>query len=99
MYVVYPNDSVNTPFVLRHINKNKLIVMDEYEDLVCKECRKVDENAALSRGIQEEVVVNSKRPFLSSADGFYLVNEKIKQRLTTILPNEIGYFRIPSSAY
>ena len=99
MYGISPHDSVNEPFVLRRMSKGKLVVMDEYQDLACKTCRKVNEKAALSRGIQEEVVVKSKRPFLPAADDFYLVDERGKQIFSSVLPDEIDYYRIPSSTF
>lgn len=100
MYQITPHDSVNAAFVLRCDNPDgKLIIMEVYQDLVCKKCRKVDEKAALIRGIQEEVVVRSKRPFLASFDNFYLLDERSREVFSTILPDEIDYYRIPSSAY
>jgi hypothetical protein len=99
MYVIYPRDSAHEPFVLRRMGERKLVVMEEYQDLVCQKCGKVNEQAALARGIQGEVVVKSKRPFLGSADEFYLLNERGKQTFSGILPDQIDYYRIPGSAF
>jgi len=99
MYAIYPHDSVNEPFVLRCMSQGKLVLMEEYQDLACEKCRKVDEKAALARGIQAEVVVRSKRPFLGSSDSFYLLDQRSKEVFATVLRDEIDYFRIPSSPY
>lgn len=81
------------------MGERTLTVMDEYQDLVCKECGKVNEKAAFARGIQPEVVIKSKRPFLGSLDSFFLLDERSKDEFTRLLPGELGYFRIPSSGY
>jgi hypothetical protein len=99
LYAIYPHDSVNESFVLRRTNDEELVVMDEYADLVCAKCRKVDERAAFSRGIQDGVVINSKRPFLASSDDFYVLDERAKCIFSAILPDVIDYFRIPSSRF
>ncbi len=99
MYGVYPHDSVHTAFVLRRMGEHRLVVMEEYQDLVCQKCGKVKEKAALPRGIQPAVVINSKRPFLGSADNFYLVDERGKQVFSAVVPDQIEYYRIPSSAF
>jgi hypothetical protein len=99
MIWISSHDTINAPFVLRHIKQGKLVVMDEYQDLVCRKCGKVNEKAALTRGIQPEVVVKSKRPYLLSADDFCLVDERGKDAFSRILPNELEYFPIPSSRF
>jgi len=78
---------------------NKLAVMEEYESLVCKKCGKVDEKAAFAHGIQDEVVVRSKRPFLHSMDDYNLLDERAKLIFTALFPDEIDYYRIPSAAF
>lgn len=98
-FAIYPHDSVHAPFVLRRMKENKLAVMEEYEALVCKKCRKVDERAAFAQGIQMEVVVRSKRPFLGSMDDYYVLDERAKQVFTALFPDEIEYFPIPSAAF
>ena len=100
MYVIYRHDSVNQPFVLRKENPaGRLVVMDEYQDLICPKCGKINEKIALARGIQAGVVVKSKRPFLGSYDFFYLVDERGKQVFSTVVPDQIDYYKIPSSNF
>jgi hypothetical protein len=99
MYVIYPHDSAHAPFVLRRLGEDKLVVMDEYQDLVCQKCGKVNEKAALVRGIQRDVVVESKRPIIPSADNFYLVNDRGKQVFSALAPSEVDFYRIPASDF
>jgi hypothetical protein len=98
MYVVYAHDTVQTAFVLKRMGE-RLSVMEEYQDLMCQKCGKVNEQAALLRGIQPDVVLKSKRPLIPSADNFYLVNERGKQVFSALVPGEIDYHRIPSSDF
>jgi hypothetical protein len=79
------------------MREGRLVVMNEYQDLTCKRCGKVDEKAALARGIQGEVLVRSKRPFLPSADDFYLLDERGKHLFAGLLPDQFDFIRIPSS--
>src|SRR5262245_6265853 len=99
MYAVYPQDSIHQAFILWCMGKQRLIVMQQYADLVCQRCGKVDERAALARGIQASVTVKSKRPFLGSDDDFYLLDERAKKAISGILPEYIEYYRLPSSPY
>jgi hypothetical protein len=99
MYVVYPHDSVQTAFMLRRMGERNLVVMEQYQDLVCQKCGKVDEKAALARGIQGSIVIQSRRPFLGSADDFYLLDERAKQVFSEVLPEQIDYYPIPSSLF
>lgn len=99
MFVIYPHDSVHQSFVLRRMGEHKLSVMQEYQDLVCQKCGRVNEKAALARGIQASVLIKSKPPFLGSADSFYLLDERSKHVFSDALPDQIDYYRIPSSAF
>ncbi len=97
MYVVCPHDSVLSAFVLKRLGEHKLVVMEEYQDLVCQKCGKVNEQAALVRGIQPGVDVKSKRTLILSLDNLYLENEGGKQVFSGLVPGEIDYYRIPAS--
>ena len=97
--MVLPHDTVNSTFVLKRMKDGRLVVMEQHEDLVCKKCGKVDEKAALARGIQPEVVIESKRPFLGSLDDFYVLDDRSKKEFSRILPDELEYYPIPSSSY
>ena len=100
MYVLHPHDSVNQPFILRQDDPaGRLVVMDVYQDLICPICGKLNEKTALERGIQAGIIVKSKRPILGSYDSFYLVDERGKQVFSTILPDQIDYYKIPSSTF
>ncbi len=98
-FAISPHDNVHAPFILRRMKGDRLAIMDEYESLVCKKCRKVNERAAFTQGIQRDVVVRSKRPFLISMDDFYMLDERAKQVFSALFPEEIEYYPIPSGAF
>lgn len=100
MYNISPHDTVNAPFLFWRVHANgRLVVMEEFQDLACKSCHKVNETAALSRGIPASVVVKSKRPFLLSQDEFYILDDRSMQLFSRLLPGEIDFYPIPSSPF
>jgi hypothetical protein len=94
---IYAHDSVNDFFVLHEVRQGKLCAKKAYEDLVCQKCKKIDEKAALRRGVEIDGVVKSRRPFLGSAEDFYVVDERCKMTLSSLLPDEVEYFPLPPS--
>jgi hypothetical protein len=99
-YLVTPHDSVNQVFLFRRVNSQGVLsVKDEYQDLVCKKCGKLDEKSALSRGFLGRVDVRSKRPFVLSTDDFYLLDQRAEQIFRDLLPNQIDFFPIPSTQF
>ncbi len=99
MYLVTPHDTVNQVSILRRIDDSgRLVVKDEYSDLVCKTCRKVDEKAALARGVQNAIAITSKRSFIISTDFFYLVNQRIQQLLRSIT-DLIDFVPVPATNF
>src|SRR5262249_43106502 len=47
-----------------------------YSDLVCAKCGKLDEVAAINRGIDPDVTIRSKRDFIGTSDGFKVVTSR-----------------------
>jgi hypothetical protein len=52
-----------------------------YADLVCANCGKLDEIAAIARGIDQSTVIRSRRDFIALADGFIAVTARFKELL------------------
>jgi hypothetical protein len=99
-YQISSHDSRQSPFVLRVIDSDgKCVVRPAYRDLVCQKCKKVDEKAALARGISGDVRVKSDRPFLLSMDDFYLVDERARAVLSSLLSGVIEFHPIPAAGY
>jgi hypothetical protein len=47
-----------------------------YSDLVCAKCGKLDEVAAINRGIDPNITIRSKRDFIGTTDGFKVVTRR-----------------------
>jgi hypothetical protein len=50
-----------------------------YADLVCSACGKLDEVAAINRGIDPSVTIKSKRDFIGMTDGLISVSKRAKE--------------------
>src|SRR5215813_9853129 len=50
-----------------------------YSDLVCAKCGKLDEVAAINRGIDPSVTIKSKRDFIEMSDGIMTVSLHAKE--------------------
>ncbi|QVL31352.1 hypothetical protein KIH39_21270 [Telmatocola sphagniphila] len=78
MFLVTPRDTVNSFFLFRFINNKSgamLQIREEYTDLVCHKCGKLNEISALDRNIVFMSKIKSKKSFVLSADDFYLTNQ------------------------
>jgi hypothetical protein len=95
--VIHPRDSSRQPFVLRAMTSERIGVTGEYAHLICKRCDKINEKAALALGIRADVVVKSKRSILRSSEDFYILDDRAKGVFTTLFPDALDYFQIPSS--
>lgn len=71
----------------------RLRVRDEFADLVCGGCGKVDELAALGRAPLPGGPLNSKRDILLSGDDFFLVSDRASKRL--VAANVCGVEFVP----
>jgi phage FluMu protein Com len=99
LYCVSPHDSINQPFILHQMRNGKLAVRPEFEDLTCTRCKKVNEKAALKRGVPRDMIVKSKRPILLSEEDLYLLDDKAQRVFSDLLPDMIDYYAIPNSSF
>ena len=47
-----------------------------YSDLVCSKCGKLDEVAAINRGLDRDITIRSKRDYIGTTDGFEVVTRR-----------------------
>ena len=50
-----------------------------YSDLVCAKCGKLDEVAAINRGLDPDIKIRSKRDYIGTTDGFELVTRRARE--------------------
>lgn len=79
-YGVFPDDPVGRYWVLGQEKRGSVLLRDEYLDLRCHVCGKVNEEAAVERFVSANVRITSRRDagqdFILSADNIILVSQR-----------------------
>jgi len=100
MYCVDPHDTVNTVFLFYEINTvGKLVVKEEYKELSCSVCGKINEMEALDKGFLQAVSIRYRRPYILCAEDIQLVDDRARTIFEYILPGHLKYYSIPSTKY
>ena len=73
-----------------------LIPRVEFKDLVCAECGKLDELAALARGVPASLKIKSRHDFISSDDDFVLVSAWARTFLASLHLQGVEFLSMPS---
>jgi len=96
--MLMPQDVPQSPFLLFDA-ENGMKMRDSYLDLRCSQCGKIDELAALGRGISEDIVFPKKMPdfFLSSED-ISIVSSNMRGVLDALDKVKVRYFPFPSDS-
>lgn len=68
-----------------------------YADLVCRKCNRVNELAALTRGISHKFVVPLHRDAITTCDHFLVVTQRLHDVLIRVPGLEVHSFAVPSS--
>lgn len=99
-YIIEPVDNCTNIWVLGYddpVLGHRLF--DEYLDLICANCGKVDETAAVRRGVNSFVRVRShrdaKRDFIGTEDGFFLVSQRFKSVVSDARITGLEMINIP----
>ena len=50
-----------------------------YSDLVCSKCGKLDEVAAINRGLDPDIKIRSKRDYIATTDGFRVIARRARE--------------------
>lgn len=96
-FMLIPEDVPRSQFVLFAENGTK--VRDTYVDLRCSQCGKIDEFAALDRGVAEGIVFPKKMPdFFSSNEDLDIVSENMRRFLDSLDKVKVRYFPFPSDS-
>jgi hypothetical protein len=79
LYNLVPTDSpVNDWLFWYEDNAGYVRPREIYADLVCAVCGKLDEEAAISRGIDSSVAIRSKRDFIEMRDGLISASMRLR---------------------
>ncbi len=69
-----------------------------YADLVCRKCHRVNEWAALNRGVSDEFALPPlKRDAITTCDDFLVVTKRLHDALARVPGLDVHTFKVPSS--
>jgi len=66
-----------------------------YSDLVCAKCGKLDEVAAINRGIDPSITIRSKRDFIGTTDGFKVVTSRAMEAFREVGIKGLRFIQLP----
>lgn len=97
-FLVVSEDVRQSPYVFFDFDRRYgLKIREQYLDLRCKECGKINEVEALERGIPAAIVISKKMPdFFSSSEGIKIVSRETRLVLDSINHVNIRYYPFPS---
>src|SRR5262245_48511409 len=73
----------------------RLVVREQYANLVCPRCKKLDERRALERGIAGDTTFRTKRNLFGAWDGVYIVSDRLRSLLDDFPESAIDYYAFP----
>jgi hypothetical protein len=80
LYNLVPTDSRYNEWLFWYQDEEAYVRPRQfYADLVCSACGKLDEVAAINRGIDPSVTIKSKRDFIGMTDGLISVSKRAKE--------------------
>jgi hypothetical protein len=99
-YMLVPQDVRQSRYLFLEVSlQHGAIVLEQYADLRCDQCGKIDEITALRRGISERIVFPKKMPdFFSSEESIPVVSTEMRSVLESAAPARIEYFSFPSDS-
>lgn len=92
---LFAQDTQNPVSLFRYFNqdKGKMVVFEQYGDLICPGCEKIDERRALERGLNlVDVPLRTSLNVFCSAEDFYIVSNELKIFLEKKVGSEIEFF-------
>jgi len=95
---IYPRDvPQSVPLFRREDSKGRMEYRPRYQDLVCRECGKLDELVALSRGIDEDISFSIIRDMCLSFENLYIVSDRLRYIVTEIKGSDVTFVPFPSA--
>ena len=96
-YWLTPKDQKRNNWILHRETTSGVSLRSEYADLQCNKCLKVDELAAIERGIDADVSIHSRSDFLTSDDGLVAVSKRFRDSLASHNVSSVSFVSIPAS--
>ena len=76
-YLIEPDDELSDNWLFFEEDLNGvLVVREEYRDLVCQSCGKIDENIAISRGLSSHFIVETNSDIVATSEDWICVSAR-----------------------
>lgn len=99
-YFISAHDVATPADIFFYLDKTgKYVVRPRYADLACPACKKIDELEALSRGLDDQIVITTKRNIFPSFEDIKIVDGRTRDILESIDGVEISFFAFPKSPH
>jgi hypothetical protein len=83
-YILSPSENRNNIWLLGYDDMEKgHLLFEKYAALVCPNCGKVDEDAAIRMGLDQCSKIASNRDYVGTDDGFILVSRRFQEAANT----------------
>lgn len=96
IYMIEPDDELSDNWLFFEDDPNGiLVVREEYRDLVCQSCGKIDENIAISRGPSSNFIVQTNSDIIATSEDWICVSARFCEQINNL---EFGGLRFVSLA-
>ncbi len=81
IFELCPSDSGESLWLFYHDenDREQLVVRPEYLDLVCPSCGKIEEDAAIRRGVSRKFRVNSNKDWIGTSENWNVVSQRFRK--------------------
>jgi len=98
-YTLYPEDTQNADWLFFKDDRNDhLTIRSEYKDLACSLCGKLNEEAAIQKGIAGDFIIKSKLDWHGSFDDQIIVTKRFKDIVESENFQGLNFISIPNDS-
>ncbi len=100
IYAIEPDGSLRYEWLFFEDDENgRLVVREEYGDLVCPACGKIDEAAALARGIGDGFRCRTDRDLVATSEDWLCASARFREFVEASRLEGLGFVPVPHSDY
>jgi len=99
-FTLYPRENLSDTWLFYESDTDgRLSVRSRYRDLMCRTCGKVDEQAAVARGIGEGFVVQPASDWIGTTDDWICVSERFREHVESMGYGGLVFLPLNSNGY
>jgi hypothetical protein len=99
-YTVEPDDSLDGQWLFfRDDERGKLVVRNEYADLVCRSCGKFDEHRAIDFGISPSFQCRTDRDLVGTSEGWLCASSGMRKYVEECEYGGLTFVPVPQSPH